>query len=65
MEKDIQELTKDELLNPEFIPSIYDNYPDIDEREQVIKELLEIAKKKECYLSLKTICRSMIIIDMS
>lgn len=47
MEKDIQDITKEELLNPEFIPSIYNNYPDVEERELVIQELLEIAKSKK------------------
>ena len=34
MEKDIQDLTKEELLNPDFLPSIFDNYPDENERAE-------------------------------
>ena len=28
MEKDTKELTKEDLLNPDFIPSIFENYKD-------------------------------------
>ena len=47
MEKDIQDLTKEELLNPDFLPSIFDNYPDEVERSEIITALLEIAKAEK------------------
>ena len=44
MEKDTKELTKEELLNPDFIPSIFENYKDPQEREEVLTEIMEIGK---------------------
>lgn len=44
MEKDITELTKEELLNPGFIPSLFENYTEKDGREEVLKEVLEQGK---------------------
>lgn len=44
MEKDTKELTKEDLLNPDFIPSIFENYKDPQEREEVLTEIMEIGK---------------------
>ena len=55
MEKDIQDLTKEELLNPDFLPSIFDNYPDENERAEVINALLEIAKSEKVLSKFKKI----------
>ena len=55
MEKDIQDLTKEELLNPDFLPSIFDNYPDENERTEVINALLEIAKSQKVLSKFKKI----------
>lgn len=44
MEKDTKELTKEDLLNPDFIPSIFENYKDPQEREEVLAEIMEIGK---------------------
>lgn len=38
--KEICSLTKEELTNPAFLPSIFENYTDIDERNSIIKQLL-------------------------
>lgn len=45
MEKEIKDLTKEEIINPGFIPSIYDNYPNIDERNKILMEISDAAKK--------------------
>ena len=44
MEKDTTELTKEELLNPDFIPSIFKHYKDPQEREEVLTEIMEVGK---------------------
>lgn len=44
LEKDIKDMTKDELINPNFIPSVFDNY-DKDELDVIIPEILSVAKK--------------------
>ena len=46
--KDITELSKSELLNPGFIPSIFTNYQDKNERKNIITELLAIARREKC-----------------
>lgn len=43
-EKEISELTKEELLDPGFIPSIYENYPHPDEREECLQQIIGVAK---------------------
>lgn len=45
MEKDLKDLTKEELLNPSFIPSIFDSYTDEVERQHVLTEILDVAKQ--------------------
>lgn len=44
-EIDVKDLTKEDLLNPSFIPSIYENYQDNKERNKVFHDVLEQAKK--------------------
>lgn len=44
MQKETYELTKEELINAEFIPSIYDNYKDEEERNKVLQEVLKLAE---------------------
>lgn len=46
MEKEISELTKEELLNPAFIPSIFEGYTDENERQNILIEVLEVAKEQ-------------------
>lgn len=53
MQYDINELTKDELLNPAFIPQIYENYENIDERNKIIQEVLKVAKGKSVLSKVK------------
>ena len=42
--KDINSLTREELLDKEFIPSIYKNYQG-EERKEIITEIMAIAKQ--------------------
>lgn len=44
MEKDVKDLTKEELLDPMFIPSIFEGYPDETERQPILLEILNVAK---------------------
>ena len=44
MEKEIAQLTKTELLNPEFIPSIFEIYPDLPNNE-IFREFKELPEK--------------------
>ena len=44
LEKEIKDITKDELTNPNFIPSIFDNYGN-EELNEIIPEILEVAKQ--------------------
>lgn len=53
MEKEIEDLTRDELLDPAFIPSIYENYPDEEERAEYLKEILAVAKGKKAVTYVK------------
>ena len=45
MEFNIEDLTKEELLNPELIPQIFENYTDDSERHQILDEIYKVAKK--------------------
>ena len=45
MEVEIKELNKSQILDKDFIPQIFKNYDDKDEREEILKEVLEVAKK--------------------
>lgn len=53
MEKEIKDLTKEELLNPSFIPSIFEEYPDENERQNILVEVLEVAKEQRVLGKLK------------
>ena len=52
-EKDIEMLTKEELLDPSFIPSIYENYPDVEEREECLQQIIAVAKGKKVVSAIK------------
>ena len=43
IEKDIKELSREELLNPLFIPSIFENYRDTDKRNDILTDILDVA----------------------
>lgn len=47
IEKDIEDLSKEELLDYSLIPSIYENYDDEKTRNVALKEVLDIAKSKK------------------
>lgn len=53
---EIEDITKDELLNPEFIPSIFSNYNNENERDEVLTQVLARAGK----LKIKTKVKKMI-----
>ena len=45
MEKDIKDLTKEEMLNPGFVPSVLEYCDTIDNKEDVMNEIMEMAKQ--------------------
>lgn len=46
MEKDIKELTKEEITNPFFITSIFEEYGDNNEkRQEILSEVLDVARE--------------------
>lgn len=53
LEKDISELTKQELLDSNFIPSIFKNYQDEKERNEILKEVLIVAKDNRVFTKVK------------
>lgn len=46
MEKDIKDLTKEELTNPNLIPAIFTEYDDAKKRQEILSELRSVAKDK-------------------
>lgn len=53
MEKEIRELTKEEMLNPGFIPSVLEYCDTIDNKEEVINELMIMAKQHRIVSKIK------------
>ena len=53
MEKEIENLTKDELLNPGFIQGIYESYADEKERSVILSQVVEQAKKCKALTQIK------------
>lgn len=53
VEKEIEDLTSDELLDKNFIPSIFENYEDEEERNEILKNILVVAKKKRLLAKVK------------
>lgn len=45
MEKDVSALTTEELTNPNFVKSIFEYYKDEEERNNVLDEVLKVAKE--------------------
>lgn len=41
----IEDLTKEELLNKDLVPQIFENYTDKKERDNIFKEIFKVAKK--------------------
>lgn len=52
-EKEIDDLEENELLDRNFIPSIFENYQDIDERNEILNQVLMVAKKKKVLTKVK------------
>lgn len=42
--KDIKDLTKEEIVNPNLIPSVFEQYSDDKKREEVLHEVLDVAR---------------------
>ena len=53
IEKDICDLESSELLDAEFIPSIFNNYKNPNERNEILKEVLVVAKEKKVLTKVK------------
>lgn len=53
MEKEICNLTKEELINPEFIPSIFEEYPNKEDRELILSEIIELSTKYDVFTKVK------------
>ena len=53
MEKEIKELTKEEMLNPGFIPSVLEYCDNIENKEEVINELMTMAKQHRIVSTIK------------
>lgn len=54
IEKEIENLTRDELLDSNFIPSIFNNYEDDGERNEILKEVLIVARKNRVLTKVKS-----------
>lgn len=54
IEKEIENLTRDELLDSNFIPSIFNNYENDDERSEILKEVLIVARKNRVLTKVKS-----------
>lgn len=52
-EREIESLTKEELLDNGLIPGIFNNYPDEEERNEILKEILVVARKKRVLMKVK------------
>lgn len=53
IDKEIMDLEKEELTDSNFIPSVFENYVDEDERHRVLNEILEVAKLKKVLTTVK------------
>lgn len=53
-EDEIENLTNEELLDKSFIPSIYENYEDDEERQDVLNAILVVAKKNKVLKAVKS-----------
>lgn len=54
IEKEIENLTRDELLDSNFIPSIFSNYEDDGARNEILKEVLIVARKNRVLKKVKS-----------
>lgn len=53
VDKDITEYTKEEMLNKNFIPSVYECYADEEDRKKAINEILSVAKRNRILTEIK------------
>ena len=52
-EVDISALSVDTMLDRDFIPSIFENYKDVNERNEILNEILVVAKDKKIVTKVK------------
>ena len=45
MEKEIKDLTKEEMLNPGFVPSVLEYCDNVDNKEEILNEIMTMAKQ--------------------
>lgn len=53
VERDIDDLSRDELLDSGFIPSIFENYPNVNERNEILNQVMVVAKGKNVLTKVK------------
>ena len=53
MEKEIKDLTKDEMLNPGFVPSVLEYCDTIDNKEEIMNEIMQMAKQYKITSTIK------------
>lgn len=53
VDKDITEYTKEEMLNKNFIPSVYECYADEEDRKEALNEILSVAKRNRILTEIK------------
>lgn len=53
MEKDIKDLTKDEMLNPAFVPSLLEYCDTVDNKEEILNEIMAMARRYKITSAIK------------
>ena len=53
MEKEIKDLTKEEMLDPGFIPSLLEYCDDVDNKEEIMNEIMMMAKQYKITSNIK------------
>lgn len=53
VEKEIKDMSKEELLDSNFIPSVFENYSDEKERHEALNEIITVAKEKKILTKIK------------
>ena len=53
MEKEIKDLTKEEMLNPDFVPSVLKYCDTVDNKEEIINEVMSMAKQHRITSTIK------------
>ena len=53
MEKEIKDLTKEEMLNPDFVPSVLKYCDTVDNKEEIMNEVMSMAKQHRITSTIK------------